>query len=577
MALTKVTYSMIDGAPPNVLDYGADNTGVANSYSAFNTAPDNAFVPEGTYKLSQSIFNKTYYSYGPVVFNDVGRANVINLIENFDAGFTTVDSGTYPSTSDEYKSEPSLVATNTGKVICFYRIGPGHQGDAGDTGYLVYRIYDKETNVWGATQTLVNRAGFDSRNQIAGVTPTGRIIVAYYQCEYTAPGVIDPATRVTKYRYSDDDGVTWSAEFNLSQYCSYPSLDNVPFGHIVSFANGNLLISIYNFHTIITLKSTDNGATWGTTSGSLPNPNPNLVTVYTTPVASDDNILEPTIVKLDENRLVAVCRNIPTGIVEDGTVTWRFLGGRWAASTYYEVDQVVVTSALRIYRCTTAGTSGLSEPTSTSNPVSDGSVVWDYVATATNWASTTAYTLGNYVVTYSTYLYQCAVAGTTGSTAPSYAKLEGNETQMAYFKSDNGGASWGSAQYVTWTPQTFNVSNSPPRAICVGDTVDIAWFSRNAEWTLYRVRMQGGAFFENPSWAFAVQGTGSTGGEPRNRVMRSYIAPTVDANDWRIDVGYVDITYLPWTDQIMASWYDKAPAQLGVVGETTLYSTLIRP
>lgn len=38
MSLTKVTYSMIDGAPINVLDFGADPTGATDSSAAFNAA-----------------------------------------------------------------------------------------------------------------------------------------------------------------------------------------------------------------------------------------------------------------------------------------------------------------------------------------------------------------------------------------------------------------------------------------------------------------------------------------------------------------------------------------------------------
>lgn len=38
MSLTKATYSMIQGAVTNVLDYGADSTGVADSTSAIQAA-----------------------------------------------------------------------------------------------------------------------------------------------------------------------------------------------------------------------------------------------------------------------------------------------------------------------------------------------------------------------------------------------------------------------------------------------------------------------------------------------------------------------------------------------------------
>jgi hypothetical protein len=67
MSLTKATYSMINGAQFNVLDYGADPTGVADSAAAIQAAITAASVsvggstgtvvyfPTGTYKISQRI------------------------------------------------------------------------------------------------------------------------------------------------------------------------------------------------------------------------------------------------------------------------------------------------------------------------------------------------------------------------------------------------------------------------------------------------------------------------------------------------------------------------------------------
>ena len=52
MALTKATYSMIEGAPVNVLDFGADPTGVANSTAAFAAAfsvANRISIPAGTF------------------------------------------------------------------------------------------------------------------------------------------------------------------------------------------------------------------------------------------------------------------------------------------------------------------------------------------------------------------------------------------------------------------------------------------------------------------------------------------------------------------------------------------------
>lgn len=58
MSLTKATYSMIQGAAYNVLDFGADPTGVASSVAAFNAAVANGgtvYVPSGTYKLDGKV------------------------------------------------------------------------------------------------------------------------------------------------------------------------------------------------------------------------------------------------------------------------------------------------------------------------------------------------------------------------------------------------------------------------------------------------------------------------------------------------------------------------------------------
>jgi hypothetical protein len=55
MSLTKVSYSMINGAVINVLDYGADPTGVADSTAAIQAAMDEnniIYFPAGTYKTT---------------------------------------------------------------------------------------------------------------------------------------------------------------------------------------------------------------------------------------------------------------------------------------------------------------------------------------------------------------------------------------------------------------------------------------------------------------------------------------------------------------------------------------------
>lgn len=59
MSLTKVSYSMINGSPANVLDYGAVGDGIADDTVALQTAfalqGKTVFLPAGTYLVSQTL------------------------------------------------------------------------------------------------------------------------------------------------------------------------------------------------------------------------------------------------------------------------------------------------------------------------------------------------------------------------------------------------------------------------------------------------------------------------------------------------------------------------------------------
>ena len=65
MALTKVSYSMITGAPVNVLDFGADPTGVPDSQpplqAAINPGATEILLPSGTYRLTSGLVINQHY------------------------------------------------------------------------------------------------------------------------------------------------------------------------------------------------------------------------------------------------------------------------------------------------------------------------------------------------------------------------------------------------------------------------------------------------------------------------------------------------------------------------------------
>jgi len=89
MALTKVSYSMITGALSNVLDFGADPTGVISSTAAFalaNLAASGVVIPKGAYLVST---NATFtvpvtIEYGAVITVPTGITLAFN--GGFNAG-----------------------------------------------------------------------------------------------------------------------------------------------------------------------------------------------------------------------------------------------------------------------------------------------------------------------------------------------------------------------------------------------------------------------------------------------------------------------------------------------------------
>lgn len=58
MSLTKVSYSMVSGSPLNILDFGADPTGINDSTAAFNAAVaqgTNLYFPLGKYRFNSTL------------------------------------------------------------------------------------------------------------------------------------------------------------------------------------------------------------------------------------------------------------------------------------------------------------------------------------------------------------------------------------------------------------------------------------------------------------------------------------------------------------------------------------------
>ena len=111
MSLTKTSYSMITGAPVNVLDFGADPTGVGNSTSAIQAAVNYAYAnnsgevyfPAGTYSITT--ISLTYTAARTV--NIVGAGQKSTIFQKFDNSTTPFfdwSAGTFGEAYTNFKS-----------------------------------------------------------------------------------------------------------------------------------------------------------------------------------------------------------------------------------------------------------------------------------------------------------------------------------------------------------------------------------------------------------------------------------------------------------------------------------------
>jgi hypothetical protein len=107
--------------------------------------------------------------------------------------------------------------------------------------------------------------------------------------------------------------------------------------------------------------------------------------------------------------------NIVDGV---GTLRWDYLAQMprpWTKSTAYQIGAIVTNGSLRItyryYICTEAGTSASSGgPLTESGSITDGSVTWQFIP---DWQAKTSYSLDTYV-NNSGMIYKCTTAGTSG-------------------------------------------------------------------------------------------------------------------------------------------------------------------
>lgn len=183
------------------------------------------------------------------------------------------DLQTPPSDPKRYEHF-GIISVNplSGHTILIYRKGVKHVGtpSSPDYGEIWIRHSDDGGVNWSnESQAFSAETNIDQRGVGGGYDSNGRLF-AFYGRYF--PGDDNPSLPAQwlsmNYRYSDDDGATWSNEQTLSHGSETAYL---PYGHIVDIGNNILLQPWYGNHPIggdeysfsINLyKSTDGGATF---------------------------------------------------------------------------------------------------------------------------------------------------------------------------------------------------------------------------------------------------------------------------------------------------------------------------
>ena len=155
MSLTKLSYAMIQGAPVNVLDFGADPTGLTDSNTAIQTAIDlgeTIVFPAGTYLITSDIYLKSNTQLigqsGAVIYRNTDVRIIgptptlteITAVADFLYGSTlvTLDASSYSSVSvGQYLWFKDKTATNTNYILDFVAASSTQLNDPSDWIYQV--------------------------------------------------------------------------------------------------------------------------------------------------------------------------------------------------------------------------------------------------------------------------------------------------------------------------------------------------------------------------------------------------------------------------------------------------------
>ena len=235
------------------------------------------------------------------------------------------------------------------KIASVWDKGTTHY-TVGDNHDVVGQISIDNGLTYSSEFTVVAGSGnFSYTNPSIGYGSDGRLLCIYTKVEFVS-SVYTPQGLF--FKYSDDDGATWSTEAQVSGIGANPNMNSNSV--IIEGNDGNLYTTSYdadfsttNAANVRFLESTDNGVTWGIKSNIITEPNASAQAVNETSLSllADDTWLCLTRVQ---------ARNYYTqSISTDNGATWTDQGNTNLCDWWTDATTGTASSSVNLVRTAT--------------------------------------------------------------------------------------------------------------------------------------------------------------------------------------------------------------------------------
>lgn len=207
-----------------------------------------------------SVQSKIQFKYGSTWYPSLASCG-LNLTYSLDSNGSLVCSSGYLLTptvdntqfaSTNYDAFPQVYRLPSGKMVVFYfsSASGGHPG-AGSAGTVAMRTSTDEGKTWSSQSVIAQNPSYLWDFGAAGITKTGRIIVAWGEFNLSTGGFLG-----NRYMYSDNEGATWTTPIAI------PGVYGMPYGQIIPVDNNKIAIGTYGAKAVKFSLSADNGVTW---------------------------------------------------------------------------------------------------------------------------------------------------------------------------------------------------------------------------------------------------------------------------------------------------------------------------